>query len=136
MISLGNVLKGPELSGSQVDRAIMAATKAAAELRGEFEFGSSPAVNVVFHVPGSMGSPDWDGLRDATFSRQQQLLMVQVAVPESVVESANPEEFVIESLYGANAVAFEFFRQKNMDFPLAEAEKLVASIESRMKKAA
>ena len=110
--------------------------KIAAELRGNFEFGSRPAVNVVFYVPGSLGSPDWDGLRDAKFSRQQQLLMVQVAVPENIVESANPEDFVIESLYGANAVAFEFFRQKNMDFPLAEAEQLVASIESRMKKAA
>ena len=98
--------------------------------------GSSPPVNVVFHVPGSTGSPDWDGLRDAKFSRQQRLLMVQVAVPENIVESANPENFVIESLYGANAIAFEFFRQKNMDFPLAEAEQLVANIESRMKKAA
>ncbi|QDU57916.1 hypothetical protein [Aeoliella mucimassa] len=132
MISLGSVLKGPELSGSQIDSAIMAATKAAAELRGEFKFGSSPAVNVVFHVPGSTGSPDWDGLQNTKFSRQQQLLMVVVAVPENIVNSANPEDFVIKSLYGANAVAFEFFRQKDMDFPLVEAEQLVASIKARI----
>lgn len=136
MIALGGVFRGPELKGSLVDQTIKEVGKVATELRGDFEFGSGPAVNVVFHVPGSLGSPDWDGLRDAKFSRQQQLLMVQVAVPENVVESENPEDFVIESLYGANAVAFEFFRQKNMDFPLAEAEQLVANIESRMKKAA
>ena len=134
MISIGYDLYGPELDGSPIDLALRAAMKIAAELRGDFEFGSSPAVNVVFYVPGSLGSPDWDGLRDAKFSRRQQLLMVQVAVPENVVESSDPEDFVIESLYGANAVAFEFFRQKNMDFPLAEAEQLVAKIESRMKK--
>jgi hypothetical protein len=136
MISVGAVFRGEELRGSKIQVAITAAMKACPDFEKEFEVGSFPAVNVVFHVPGSTGSPDWDGLRDAKFSRQQQLLMVQVAVPESVVESANPEDFVIESLYGANAVAFEFFRQKNMDFPLAEAEQLVASIESRMKKAA
>ena len=136
MISIGCDLFGPELDKTPIDLALRVGMKIAAELRGNFEFGSRPAVNVVFYVPGSLGSPDWDGLRDAKFSRQQQLLMVQVAVPENIVESANPEDFVIESLYGANAVAFEFFRQKNMDFPLAEAEQLVASIESRMKKAA
>ncbi len=134
MIALGGVFQGPELEGSLIDRTIKEAGKAAAELRGDFEFGSSPAVNVIFYVPGSLGSPDWDGLRDAKFSRRQQLLMVQVAVPENVVDSSDPKDFVIESLYGANAVAFEFFRQKNMDFPLAEAEQLVAKIESRMKK--
>lgn len=129
MISVGAVFRGEELKGSKIQRAITAAMKACPD----FEIGSCPAVNVVFHVPGSLGSPGWDGLRDAKFSPRQQLLMVQVVVPETIVESESPKGFVIESLYGANAVAFEFFRQKNMDFPLAEAEQLVASIESHMK---
>jgi hypothetical protein len=60
--------------------------------------------------------------------------MVQVAVPEELVESEMPEPFIIESLHGANAVAFEFFRQKGMDYPLAEAEELVDKIEERMNK--
>lgn len=136
MISIGAVYLGPELDGTKLNQAIATAMKACPDFEKDFRIGSCPAVNVVFYVPGSLGSPDWDGMRDAKFSRQQQLLMVQVAVPRSVVESANPEEFVIDSLYGANAVAFEFFRQKNIDFPLADAEQLVASIESRMKKAA
>ena len=136
MISIGSVLKGPELRDSPIDRAIMAALRAAKELRGDFEFGSTPAVNVVFYVPGSTGSPDWDGLRDAKFSRQQKFLMVQVAVPEDAVESPAPEDFVIGSLYGANAVAFEFFRQRKIEYPLADAEALVEQIESRIREAA
>lgn len=130
MISIGTVLNGPELSGCPVDRVIHAAMKAAVELRGDFEFGSALAVNVVFFVPGSLGSLDWDGLRESKYSRKKQLLLIQVAVPLEAIESDRPEDFVIESLYGANAVAFEFFRQKRIEFPLAEAEMLVSQIEA------
>lgn len=130
MISIGAVFRGPELRESRIDRAIKSAGKAAERLRGAFEFGSSPAINVVFYVPGSIGRLDWEGMRDAKFSRQQQLLMIQVAVPEQIVQPTTPIMFVIESLHGANAVAFEFFRRKGMQFPLADAEKMVAEIEA------
>ncbi|MCA8992497.1 MAG: hypothetical protein KDA88_10980 [Planctomycetaceae bacterium] len=132
MIALGSVYRGPELPGTRIDLAITKAMNAAAELRGSFEFGSGPAINVVFHVPGSLGKPDWDGLRDATYSRKLQLLMVQVAVPDDVVESPGLETFIIEGLYGANAIAFEFFRQKKLTFPLADAERMVVSIAAIM----
>jgi hypothetical protein len=136
MISIGSVLKGPELSGLPIGRAIIAAIKATEMLRGEFEFGNSPAINVVFYVPGSTGRLDWEGMRDSKFSRQEQLLMIQVAVPEKIVQSTTPSMFIIESLYGANAIAFEFFRQKGIHFPLGDAEKLVSEIEANIRNSA
>ncbi len=136
MISIGAVFRGPELQDSRIDLAIRAAGKAAKTLRGEFEIGNSPAINVVFYVPGSTGRLDWDGIRDSKFSRQQQLLMIQVAVPDEIILSTKADLFVIESLYGANAVAFEFFRQKGMQFPLADAEKLVSEIDASIPKVA
>jgi hypothetical protein len=126
------VLKGPELEGSAAHRLIRAIRNAAIECRGATDFEAGPAINVVFHVPGSLGRPDWDGIRDATFSRQRQLLMVQVAVPTNMVESPALKGYLIRSLYGANAVAFEFFRQKGLPFPLAEAEKLVQRIKEKV----
>lgn len=132
MISIGSVLRGPELEGSQIYRLIGALIKAAAECSGSIECATGPAINVVFHVPGSLGRPDWDGIRDAKFSRQRQLLMVQVAVPANMVESPALKDYLIRSLFGANAVAFEFFRQKGLPFPLAEAEKLVQRIKEKM----
>jgi len=133
MISIGSVLKGHELAGSPIDRAIVAAAKAAKELRGDFEFGRMPAVNVVFHVPGNLGRPDWDGLRGAKFSKQSHLFMVQVAVPREIVDAQSCAAYVVESLFGANALAFEFFRRKKIAFPLADAERLVVGIESSLK---
>jgi hypothetical protein len=100
--------------------------------RGSFEFGASPAINVVFHVPGSLGSPDWDGIRDAKFSQRRQLLMVQVAVPSKLVSSPMLKEYLVESLHGANAVAFEFFRKKGLHFSLRDGESLVQKIKEHL----
>lgn len=129
MISIGAHHGGPELCRTPIDVAIMAAMRAAIEARGAFEEGSTPAVNVVFCTPGSIaGRPDWDHGRVVRYSRKRKLLLVQVAVPEEVVSSEAPLDFVIRELQGANALAFEFYRQKGMQYPLREAEKLVAQI--------
>jgi len=131
MIAIGWILGGPEQDGSSIDRAIRVVAKAAVQVIGDFEFGTSPATNVVFHVPGALSRPDFDFIRDAKFSRKQKLLIVQVPVPGEVVASDSPMDYLIESLYGANAMAFEFFRQKGMEYPLAEAEARVAKVKNR-----
>jgi hypothetical protein len=41
-------------------------------------------LNVVFHVPGNMLKPEFVGVRTGIFSKSKSLLMVQVAIPESV----------------------------------------------------
>lgn len=38
-------------------------------------------LNVVFHVPGEILAPDFDGVRTGRFARRDSLLMVQAAVP-------------------------------------------------------
>jgi hypothetical protein len=132
MISIGVDLYGPELKDSKADRLVTATMKAAMQCRSPFEFGTSPAVNVAFYVPGSLGSPDWDGIRDSTFSRKRQLLLVQVAVPSKLVNSPALKEYLLESLHEANALAFEVFRRKGLRFRLAEAESLVHGIKERL----
>lgn len=99
------------------------------EARGDYKEGTVPAVNVVFCTPGSiMGEPDWEGGKVAKYSAKRKLVLVQVGVPEEMVHNDAALDYVIEELYGANALAFEFYRQKKMDYPLADAEKLVGEI--------
>ena len=129
MITVGAVFRGPELRGCALDAVVRTVGRAAMKATGDFEFGSAPATNVVFHVPGTLGGPDWDGLRDGTFSRKERMLMVQVAVPEQIVGSEEAMDFIIEALRGANAIAFDVFEEKGMPFPLREAEALVDRIE-------
>jgi hypothetical protein len=129
MILIGAHHGGPELRGTPIERAITAAMRAAIEARGTYAEGSVPAVNVVFCTPGSVvGRPDWDHGRVAKYSAKSKLVLVQVAVPAEVVESEEALDFVIRELHGANALAFEFYRQKEMEFPLADAEQLVGRI--------
>jgi hypothetical protein len=129
MILIGAHHGGPELRDTPIERAITAAMRAAIAARGSYVEGSVPAVNVVFCTPGSIvGRPDWEHGRVGKYSAKSKLVLVQVAVPADVVESEAALDFVIRELHGANALAFEFYRQKKMEFSLAEAEQLVGRI--------
>lgn len=132
MIHVGAIFSGPELKSTPVDKGIMAIAQAAAALRADFDSENGPAVNIVYCVAGSLGEPDWDHGRVVRFSRKKQLILVHSAVPREVVQSADPLEYLIMELHGANALAFEYFRKRGIDFPLREAEALVQAIRRRV----
>ena len=127
MIAIGASYGGPELRRSEIDLAVTALTKALNELRGPFTLGETPAVVPLFMVPGSVGQIDFEGLRYGKYSRRDKAIVVQVAVPATVVAGSNVNAFLIDSLRGANAMAFEFFRKKGVEFPLRQAEDLVSA---------
>lgn len=126
MISIGAAFRGPELQGSQIDQLIMATSKAVKELRGTL--GETPWVNAVFVVPGSLGDVDFDGLKYGEHSKRDKAVVVQIAVPKKVTEGVNQVTFIVDALHGANAMAFEFFRQRGENFPLRDAEALVSKV--------
>lgn len=131
MISIGAVYNGPELEGSQISRLIMATSKSVKELRGTL--GQTPWVNAVFVVPGSLGRPDFDDIQYGDYSKKDKAVVVQIPMPNKVAEgTADQAKFIIDALRGANAMAFEFFRQRDEEFPLREAEALVAKVAERI----
>ena len=133
MIFIGAVYGGPEASGSYVDLRIIRLMKAVILLREASCYpASTPEVNVVFHVSGSLSKVDFEGVRHGSFSRKRRLLMVQVAVPDEMVESPSLDSFLIDSLRQANRVAFERFAKKGIDFPLPEADDLVKRVEQAL----
>lgn len=133
MISIGAIFEGPEHQDSYARRAIIDLQKATKAVVGSSKAGGeTPGVNVVFYVAGSFGAPDWDWVRDAKFSRRRRLLMVQVAVAEEMVNSPELRNFLIKSLHAANTVAFHFFEDKGIKYPLREAEDTVLKIKDRL----
>jgi hypothetical protein len=134
MISIGSVYKGPELKGAPLNVALMRAARVLSEVRGPLTLGSQPLVNAVFVVPGSLGRPEFDGLELGQYSKKDKAVVVQVAVPEKAVSEAS-DAFIVAGLRGANALAFEFFRQRGEVFPLRDAEQLVTEIAERLKAA-
>jgi hypothetical protein len=133
VISIGAVYQGPELKGSRLNQSIMAASKVLKELRGSLTNIDTPWVNAVFVVSGSMGEVDFDGLEYGDYSKKDHGVVVKVAVPTNAVNESKMIDFIVESLRGSNAMAFEFFRQKGESFPLRAAEDLVTQLADRLK---
>ncbi|GAB7541669.1 hypothetical protein CS8_013320 [Cupriavidus sp. 8B] len=132
MISIGGVYRGPELRGSEINRTLMAVTRALNELRGPVKLGELPLVNAVFVVPGSLGDAGFSGLQFGDFSKKDKAVVVQIAVPPELTTGPNQVSFIVNALHGANAMAFEFFRQRGEQFSLREAEELVSAISAKL----
>ncbi len=128
MIFVSADVGGPEVCGTIVDKTIMAIMKAANEARNAFQLGMLPATNVVFCVPGSLSFPDWDHGKTGKYSTKKKVLLVHVALAPEIASSPDPLDYLIDELHGANALAFEFYRQKKMEYPLREATQLVKRI--------
>jgi len=89
-----------------------------------YEQHATPAVNVVFYIPGSLGGFDIAGIEASRFSRKQKLLLVAVPVPSEMVDSDASVDFVVDALHQANRIADETFARKGperFDFEAAEA---------------
>jgi hypothetical protein len=136
MIFIGNHFHGPELTGSPIDRLLTSAAKAAVSSRGPFDLGSTPAVNVVFHVPGSLGeAPQAAHPVAGRFSRKQKLLLVEVYVPKEQVATGGSIDFVIDSLRQANAIAADVFARKGTEpFDVAKANAIIDQVSEALRK--
>jgi len=128
VIALGVDVGGTELIRSQIDCALMQTARSLIRLRPTFADGEVPSVNVVFYLPGSVHSPDWEGLRVERFTRKKKLILISVAVPEKAVHSEHALIFVIQSLHRANTLAFQNFHKKGIEFPLGDAEALIDQV--------
>jgi hypothetical protein len=133
-ISIGSVLGGPEQSGARIDVSIEAVSNAVFAICGD---EGAPGVNVVFYAPGSLATPDFDDPRAGKYSKREQLLMVQVPLSREVVEASQPQivQTLLDGLHAANAIAFDFFSTKGVDFPLADAESIVARAADALREA-
>ncbi len=134
MISIGGHYNGPELEGSPIDRLIRSTGKAIKDARGDnYESHSVPSINVVFYVPGSLGTEGPTKLEAARFSRKEKLLLVAVPVPKDVAEKGGSVGFVIDALHQANAIAAEVFAKKGTEpFDQAKADALVENVKQSL----
>lgn len=134
MITVGADLMGPELARSPIDQAIMEVGRRIAAARGDWQEGSAPAVNVVFYVPGSLGTFDIPGIEASRFSRRQKMLLIAVPVPGSLVKSDRATDFVIDAMYKANAIAADVFAKKGVpEFSREEADRIVDKVKDALR---
>ena len=132
MIAIGEHYLGPEHRNSRISEALGKASIAIATSRPQ-ELGKDlPWVNPIFIVAGSLGNPDFDGIRLGHFSKKEGGLVVEIAVPPEVVNTKNIRDPIVNGLRMANAAAFHFFHDKGMKFSLRDAEDLVSQVEKEL----
>lgn len=128
MIAIGARYGGPELRESALCRAIMSIAGSLKKLRGSTS-EDDIRLNPIFHVPGSVsGAIPFQGSRYGKFAPSPPCLAVEVSLPQSAVNDPNPIALLLLELRGCNAMAFEFYRQRGLVFPLVEAEALVSRV--------
>lgn len=116
MICISEILGGPELSHSRVATAIAKLF----QLSGSREEGDFGSLDIVFHVAGSLGQPEFSGIRTGRFSRKERMLQVQIAVPADVVESDDPYPFLAARMLDAVRVASPVFSKAGIPYPEGE----------------
>jgi hypothetical protein len=107
----------------------------AVEGLGPGDDANQAAVNVVFHVPGPLLSPDYEGMRTGSWIGKRRLQVVQVAVPSDLGDPAEVTEFLASNLESAVPLAAErigrFRRSSDLLTSKAAAAAATAAAEMR-----
>lgn len=129
MISIGSIFGGGELAGGKTDRLIRRFCSALPRVQNP----DAADINIIFHVPGSIVKPDYQGVRTGRYSAKMRTLMVQVSIPESLMESPELEPFLDKSILEAVAAAKDFFGKRKMNFNEGEYLKVIEEMRERLK---
>ena len=82
VISIGSIIGGTMGTTREWDSAVTRLMCVVAERR--VGVASGLGINVVFQIPGEVLKPDFEGVRTGYYSKKENLLMVQVALPEEL----------------------------------------------------
>ena len=133
MIAIGEHYCGPEHRNSRISAALGKASTLIVKSRPRnFRDKGQPWVNPIFVVAGTLGGPDFDGIRLGHFSKKDGGVVVEIAVPQAVVDAENLRDPIVDGLRMANAAAFHFFDEKGLKFPLRGAEELVSQVREQL----
>jgi hypothetical protein len=94
---------------------------------------SDLTVDATFHVPGELLRPDYDGIRTGRWTPKKLLLVVQVAVPETMPSGSTVPQFVTSALLDAVSVAGQWAAARRPALSVARAAEVarVAALEIR-----
>jgi len=134
MIAIGAEFGGPELKGSVVRNAVIAAMNAASDARREnFDDGTLAWINPIFIVPGSISQPDFEGYKIGHFSAKGKGVVVVIAVPESAAFGDQVHQRIFSLLHGATQFAARFFAEKNIAFDHDECARVLRAVAERLR---
>jgi ankyrin repeat protein len=91
-------------------------------------WGERGHLHVVFQTSGSRAKPTRAGIRKKNFSKKKRILVVQVAVPKSLLKT-RPTEFLLDCIQKAVDLAERVFKRAKIDFAAAGIREQLQAIE-------
>ena len=88
MIFIGAVEYGPKLDRLPISRAIDVIRDTLRRELGGADAG--PSIDVVIHIPGPLGGPDFKGIRVGRLSRQERMVQAEIAIPIDLAAATDP----------------------------------------------
>jgi len=129
---LGAIFGGPEMKESAVYSAKNKILNCADKLGRCTDNDSIAGIDYVLHVEGRLFHLDWEGVRDARFSRKRKLLMIQIAVPERFVSSETVGAYICEGMRIGVAEAKPIFEKAGIPFDAEAFTKFIDDIEREL----
>ena len=114
MIFIGRVGHGPKLDRLPISGAIDRVRDTLREELGRANQG--PSIDLVVHVPGSLGEPDFEGIRVGRLSRAKQMVQAEIAVPRALAVSDEPSGGPLELVAAAILAGAEHFSAAGIGF--------------------
>jgi hypothetical protein len=126
-LSVGAVIGGSTPGNQAWRNAIRRVTKAIASAAKGVDVPLG--LNVVFHVPGNLAAPDFEGLRTGRYSKAMSLLMVQIAVPATL--DSDPDRFIHSSVAAAILEASRWAEKKRIPIDVHQLQSILAESNKR-----
>lgn len=134
-IHISTMMANRSLDESSFMRAVTKAAIHLAEFRQLPVQNTTPVLDIVFLLPGREEQADFDGLRLHSFTRTGQVLRIESAVPEKMLNSIHAERFVIAVLEDAVDAAGEYFNEQQLLFNTAEHIALINQLMTETQRA-
>ena len=117
-----------ELEKSPIDEAItiLAANAAIEKRNGHLPNG--PTLDITFMLPNNRDVPPFNGMRMGGYTRENQTLFFESAVPEHIVRSKYAPRYVAVALQDVVDNANDFFKSHDISFDEAQWHRAIAPL--------
>lgn len=131
MIGIGLKLGGPEIRGNPIERVLTSLMRAVADCRDEnYKIRGEGLVNPIFFVPGSIVTPNFEGMRIAKVSKIQKGVIVDISVPSDIDNEQDAVDYSLAALRRAVAMGAPLLEEKAILYPRSASERILNEAES------
>ena len=128
-IELGMVCGGPEVGWSPVSMAVQDAVRTLKHIQSNSDNQCKGTILLVtFHVPGTVYSPNWFGIKLNGYSVKKDTIRTEVAVPPEYTQDSPAKRFILEQINASLAVASSYSGRNSTKIDLAGATEIVQQL--------